>query len=154
MPTKKYHVALSQQDRQQLARVAASTKKSTQERARARILLLADTNQEGGGHSDGAIVKAVRSTSAQTVHRTRRRFAEQGLEAALKHKEQQNRKKRLLDGKAEAHLVALVCGTAPDGHKRWSLNLLKDTLIEQGFVDSVSHETVRQTLKKTNSSPG
>jgi hypothetical protein len=64
------------------------------------------------------------------------------------------RKRRLLGGEAEAHLIALTCSTPPDGRKRWSLHLLKDKLIEQRLVDTVSHETIRQTLKKTNSSPG
>jgi hypothetical protein len=84
----------------------------------------------------------------------RRRFACQGLEAALYHKPQENRKLRARDGGAEAHLIALVCGAPPQGHKRWSLHLLKDTLIQRGYTDTVSHETVRQTLKKTNLSLG
>ncbi len=162
MPVKKYVVTLSEEQRQQLECAAASNKNSVRERIRARILLLADTNRHGGDHSDAAILQAVRGTSAQTAHRVRRRFCERGLgveaakavQAALTHQPQQNRKARKLDGRAEAHLVALVCGAPPQGHQRWSLTLLAGTLVEQGFVDAVSHETVRQTLKKTNSSPG
>ncbi len=168
MPVKKYVVTLSEEQRQQLERAAASNKNSVRERRRARILLLADTNrhdgagQRGDGPSDAAILQAVRGTSAQTVYRVRRRFCERGLgldatqavQATLTHQPQQRRKARKLDGRTEAHLVALVCGAPPQGYQRWSLTLLASTLIEQGFVDTVSHETVRQALKKTNSSPG
>ena len=88
---------------------------------------------------------------ALTVSRIRQRFTEQGLLPALRRKVQAKRKERLLDGAGEAHLIALTCSTPPDGHKRWGLHLLKDTLIEQQIVDTISHEAVRQTLKKMNS---
>ena len=153
MPAKKYHVSLAKPERERLARLSVSQKRSARERKRARILLLADEARDGGAAKDAAIAIQVR-VDTLTVSRVRQRFAERGLEAALCHKEQQRRKPRVLDGGAEAHLVALVCGAPPDGRKRWSLHLLKDTLIEQRVVDAVSHETVRQTLKKTNSSPG
>lgn len=77
-----------------------------------------------------------------------------GLEAALHHKEQEKRKGRILDGAGEAHLITLVHSAPPDGHKCWGLHLLKDTLIEQRVVDTIPHEAVRQTLKKTRSSRG
>lgn len=84
----------------------------------------------------------------------RRRFATGGVEAALHHKEQTHRKARVLDGKAEAFLIATVCSAPPDGQARWSLHLLADTVVQAGYCESVSHETVRQTLKKTNLNPG
>jgi transposase len=92
--------------------------------------------------------------SPATVHRIRRRFHEEDLDAALKAKEQQNRRPRQLDGEQEARLIALVCDDAPEGYARWSLRLLADKLVELKVVESVSHETVRQTLKKTRSSRG
>jgi hypothetical protein len=153
MPAKKYIVTLCEQQRQELERIAVSNKRSLRERTRARILLLADTARPEGGRKDTDISNTVR-TCTLTVGRVRRRFCQEGQESALKHKEQHNRKRRLLDGEAEAHLIALTCSTPPQGHKRWSLHLLQDRLIEERIVDTVSHETVRQTLKKTNLNPG
>ena len=153
MPAKKYVVTLCDQQRQELERIAASNKRSLRERTRARILLLADTARPEGGLKDTDISQAVH-TCVLTVGRVRRRFYEEGQEAAFKHKPQQNRKQRLLDGEAEAHLIALTCSTPPEGHKRWSLHLLQDRLIQERIVDTVSHETVRQTLKKMTLNPG
>jgi len=147
MPAKKYHVALTEPEREQLVRLSTSQRHSARQRKRARILLLADVTQENGGQKDSDIAAAVRA-DAITVSRVRQRFDEGDLEAALHHKEQEKRKERLLDGAGEAHLIALTCSAPPDGHKRWSLHLLKDTLIEQQITDTISHETVRQTLKK------
>lgn len=153
MPAKKYVVTLCDQQRQELERVAASNKRPLRERTRARILLLADTAAPEGAHKDTDISKTLH-TCTLTVGRIRRRFCQEGQEAAFKHKPQQNRKQRVLDGEAEAHLIALTCSTPPQGHKRWSLHLLQNRLIEERIVDTVSHETVRQTLKKTNLNPG
>jgi Homeodomain-like domain len=150
---KQYHVTLTPQQRDQLQQTVQSHRTSHRQRTHARILLLADTSQPTGAAADALICQAAR-TSPSTVARVRRRFASHGLEPALYHKPQLNRKPRALDGEAEAHLVALVCGAPPDGHKRWSLHLLKDTLIQRGYTDTVSHETVRQTLKKMNLSLG
>ena len=153
MPAKKYVVTLCDQQRQELERIAAANKCARRERTRARILLLADAARPEGGQKDTEIGKTVHACQL-TVGRVRRRFCQEGQESALKHKEQQNRKQRLLDGEAEAHLIALTCSTPPEGHKRWSLHLLQDRLIEERIVDTVSHETIRQTLKKTNLNPG
>ena len=151
--TKQYHVALTPAERDHLQRFLGARHSSPRERTRARILLLADTTQPNGAPPDGVISQAAH-TSLATVGRVRRRFATAGLEAALTHQPQINRKEPALDGAAEAHLVALVCGAPPAGRQRWSLQLLKETLIEGGYTDTVSHETVRQRLKKMNSSRG
>jgi putative transposase len=153
MPAKKYHVTLTADQRQHCEVVARSYKHSERERKRARILLLADTEWEDGSLRDELIVAQVK-VCALTVHQVRRRFTEGGLSAALSHKEQQRRKARVLDGAAEAFLIATVCSTPPNGQKRWSLVMLRDHLIASDYVDEVSHETVRQTLKKMNSSRG
>ena len=153
MRPKTHPVALVAQQRAELTRKSISQKQSARERRRARILLLADEAQEGGAVPDAAIAAQVKVCLA-TVGRVRQRFAqakEQGqdeLHTALRHKEQDKRKPRLLDGEAKAHLIALVCSAPPDGHKRWGLHLLKEALIEQRITDTISHETVRQTLKK------
>lgn len=81
----------------------------------------------------------------------RERFFRQGLEAALERSVPDRVYKRSLDGRAEARLIALACSEAPDGRARWSMRLLADKAVELGIVDAVSHETVRKTLKKTNS---
>ena len=153
MPAKKHHVTLTQEQRQQVEIVARSYKHSERERKRARILLLADTSQPTGASKDEEIVAKV-NASLIMVQQVRRRFATEGLPVALHHKEQQNRKARCLDGAAEAFLIATVCGNPPEGMKRWSLHLLSNYIVQQGYTQSVSHETIRQTLKKTNLSLG
>jgi hypothetical protein len=153
MSAKKYHVSLTEAERGELLRLSKSQRHSERERKRARILLLADEAQEGGAGKDAAIAQQVR-VAPLTVNRTRRRFAERGLHKSVAHKEQETRKARVLDGEAEAFLVATTCSTPPEGQKRWSLRLLRDALIEQQIVDAIGKETVRQTLKKMNSSRG
>jgi len=153
MPAKQFVVALSQEQRQKLEIIARSYKHSQRERKRAKILLLADTNHQEGGLKDAAICEQLHVCDA-TVGQVRRRFCQEGVDAAVYHREQAKRKARVLDGNAEAFLIATVCGAPPEGQRRWTLHLLADRLVAQGYVDAVSHETVRQTLKKTNSSPG
>ncbi len=89
-----------------------------------------------------------------TVERVRRRCVEEGVEAALGRKEQLRRRQKKLDGLGEAHLIALACGEPPEGRAGWTLQLLADRLVECEIVESISTETVRQTLKKTNSNLG
>ena len=153
MPAKKHHITLMPEQREQVEIIARSYKHSDRERKRARILLLADTAQHEGASKDEAIASLV-NVSVVTVQQVRRRFAESGLQAALHHKEQLNRKARKLDGAAEAFLIATTCSAPPEGHKRWSLHLLTHYLVQQGYTDNVSHETIRQTLKKMNLSLG
>ena len=141
MSAKKYRVSLTEAERDELTRWSKSQRHS--ERKRARILLLADEAKEGGATKDADIAAQVRVCSP-TVNRVRQRFVERGLEPSLCRKEQEHRKERLLDGAGEAHLITLVCSAPPDGQ----LHLLRDTLIEQRVVDTISHEAVRQTLKK------
>ena len=153
MPARKYDVALSEEQRKQVETVVRSYKHSERERKRAKILLLTDTNREDGGLLDAEICQQLNVCDA-TVGQVRRRFAQKGVEAALYRREQTNRKARKLDGRAEAFLIATTCSAPPAGQKRWTLSLLQKGLIEAGYTEGVSHETVRQTLKKMNSSPG
>ena len=88
------------------------------------------------------------------MERVRRRCVDEGIEAALGRREQLNRRQKKLDGSGEAHLIALACTEAPEGRAGWTLQLLADRLVECEIVESISHETVRQTLKKTHSSRG
>ena len=119
----------------------------------ARILLKANQGEGGPGWTDTAIAGAVEVHPA-TVGRVRRGFVEGGLDAAL-HRTAPNRvSPRRLDGAAEAHLIALACGDPPAGRERWTLRLLADELVRLEVVETVSHETVRQTFKQTPSNPG
>lgn len=153
MPQKKYIVALSSEEREALEKVTTTGKTSAYKLNHARILLKADINQDGGGWRDQDISDAL-DISVSTIERVRQRFVEQSLEAALSRQTPSRTKPRLLDGEQEAQLIALACAEAPEGQGKWSLRLLADQLVELGYVESISHETVRQTLKKTNSNPG
>ena len=153
MSAKQYVVTLSAPERAQLERVARSNKRSRRERVRARVLLGVDTAAGRAGWTDAQASQRT-GASLNTVARVRERLALQGCAAALHHAEQARRKARRLDGAAEAHWVALVCSAPPEGHKRWSLHLVADRLIQAGYTDAVSHETVRQRLKKMRLSPG
>ena len=150
MSAKQHFVCLNDEERQQVERAVRSNKNSPRERLRARILLAAS---DPAGFTDAQVAARVEA-SALTVWRVRKRFAEGGLKRALHHAKQTRRKARKLDGRAEAHLVALTCSAPPEDRKRWSLHLLGRKLVAAELVDSVSHETVRQTLKKMRSSPG
>lgn len=148
MPKKKYIVTLTTEERTYLRDLISKGKSAALKQRHARILLKTDQGPEGEHWTDEAIQRAL-DVHPATVERLRKRFVEEGLEAALKRKEQKNRKAKKIDGQVEAQLVALACGEPPEGRKRWTLQLLADRLVALEIVDSVSPEAVRQTLKKT-----
>lgn len=150
---KQHHVTLSPEQREELLDLIGSGSAHARTLSHARILLHADRAQPGGAWCDQEIADALHVGTA-TVERVRKKFAQDGLEAALYRKPQPKRGPDKMDGVAEAHLIALTCSAPPDGHDRWTLRLLAQGMVEAGYVDSLSHETVRQTLKKTNSSRG
>jgi hypothetical protein len=92
--------------------------------------------------------------SAMKIHRTKQRFVEEGMDIALNGHKGERIYKRKADGDLEAHLVALSCSDPPEGQAQWSLRLLADKVVELGYVESISYETIRRVLKKTRSSPG
>ncbi len=147
MPAKLYRVDLRNDEQTELDKLTRQGKVSARKMKRAQILLKA-----GLGWRDEDIMQAL-DTSRSTVERTRRRFVEGGLPKAL-NEDARPGQRRKLDGRAEAHLVALACSERPDSQARWSMRLLADKLVELGVVESISHEAVRQTLKKTRSNPG
>jgi transposase len=153
MPAKKYIVDLTSEERQILEQLTSKGKAQVYKINHARILLKADINSAQGEWTDRAMSQAL-DISTATIERVRQRFVEQGIEAALNRQVQQKRKPRRLDGEQQAHLIAMVCGPTPAGQGRWTLRLLAERMVELGYVESVSHETVRQTLKKTNLSLG
>ncbi len=151
---KKYKVTLTAEERNSLQGLIAAGKASAQKLAHARILLKADAAPGGPAWTDARIAEAV-EVNVTTVERVRERFVDQGFEAALVRKQQARpSRERKLDGQAEAHLIALACSEPPQGRTRWTLRLLADQLVELEVVDTVCPETVRQVLKKTNSSRG
>ena len=142
MPAKKYIVTLTDEERQELLALTRAGKISARKMKRAQILLKADENWK-----DKDIIAAL-NTSRSTVERMRKRYVEGGLDKAL-NEEPRPGAKRKLDGRAEAYLIALACSDPPEDSDHWALRLLADELIELGLVDSISHEAVRQYLKKT-----
>ena len=142
MVAEKYAVRLSAEDRDQLERLIRSGQRSARVINRARILLKTD---EGWSAFQAA---AALDTSPRTVFRTKRRYSEEGLDGVLYDHPQANRYRKL-DDRGEAHLIALACSDAPEGHDHWTLRLLADKVVELGLVVSLSHETVRLNSKNT-----
>jgi len=145
---KRYRVTLTAEERQELQAMVSAGKAAARKLTRARVLLLADQAEGGPAKSDPEIREALRCGRA-TVERVRKQFVEECLEHVLQPKPSTRVYERRLDGKAEAYLVATACGAPPQGRSRWTLRLLGDRLVTLGHVESVSHETVRRTLKKT-----
>jgi hypothetical protein len=150
---KKYHVKLEPEERTRLEAIVSKGKASAHTQRHARILLLADTYDPAKGWKDARIAEAVQ-TCPQTVERLRKLFVEEGFERAMAAKKPERHFARKLDGKAEARLVAMACGPAPEGKARWTLRLLADQLVELEVVESISYEAVRRTLKKMRLNPG
>lgn len=149
---KKYLVTLTTDERDQLTAMIAAGKAAAQKLAHARILLKADQADGGPAWTDERIAEAVEVSTA-TVERVRQRFVEQGVEAALTRKKQDKpSRERVLDGAAEAKLIALACSPPPDERARWTLRMLTDKLVQLEVVETVCAETVRRTLKKMSSS--
>jgi transposase len=150
--SKKYQVRLTVAQRQELTEFVTRGKAAARALTYARILLKADEAEGGPAWSNAALMEAF-DVSEPLIIRVRRRFAESGLAAALQRKEQAKRKEPRLDGAQQARLLALACSPAPEGRDRWSLRLLAEQVVELGIVEAVSHETVRQVLKRGRSSP-
>jgi transposase len=148
---KKYRVRLSGQERKHLQKLVRQGKAHARKLTYARILLKADEGGPASSWTDERIAEAL-EVSVATVARERRRYCEEGLEVALLPKKPGRPRRRVLDGRAEAHLIALACSNPPEGREHWPLRLLADRMVELGYVESLSYETVRRTLKKTPSS--
>lgn len=149
---KKYIVKLTKAEREHLRKLISAGTAPARMLNRARILLKADLGEHASGSAliDREIARML-ETSTATVQRVRERFCTQGLEAALERSGPDRVYKRALDGRTEAHLIALACSKPPQGRSQWSLRLLADKAVELDIVERISHETVRKTLKKTNS---
>jgi transposase len=150
---KKYIVTLTRAERRMLQEILSRGKAAARKLMHARILLKADAGPDGPGWDDDAIVQGLEVGRA-TVERVRKEFVEEGLEAALTRRRPRRQYPRALDGDAEAHLVALACQKPPEGRSRWTLRLLADRMVQLEYVEQVSYQTVRRTLKKMSLSLG
>jgi transposase len=148
---KKYVVRLTEEERQQIEKLVRRGRAHARSLLYGRILLKADA--DGPDRWTDERISEALEVSTDTVARERRRFCEDGLEVALMPKKPGRPRRRVLDGRAEAHLVALACSDPPEGRGSWTLRLLADRMVELRHVSGVSHETVRRTLKKTNCAP-
>ena len=152
---KRYVVELEAQERETLTSLTRKGSHRSQKVINALILLNCDAGEFNERHATGEAIAGVLRISARRVDRVKKRFVEDGLEVALGSRQGRRAKYlRKADGEFEARLVALSCGDPPEGRAQWSLRLLADRAVELGYIDSVSHETVRRVLKKTPSNPG
>ena len=152
---KTFIVQLSDGERRHLedlvkkGRQASGRKPSALKLTRARILLKADQSDGGPSYTDAQIAEAL-DVSAKTVFNIRRKWVERGIDQVLERRPQSRPSRQpKLDGKAEAKIIAVSCGPAPEGRARWTLRLLADKVVELQIASSISPETIRQTLKKT-----
>ena len=146
---KKYIVTLTQEEREMLQAMLSRGKAAARKLMHARILLKADAGT-GGPNCDDATIAQGLEIGRATVERVRKEFVEDGLTAAVERRKPRREYDRVMDGDGEAHLIALACGRAPEGRSRWTLRLLADHMVQLEYVEQVSYQTVRRTLKKTN----
>ena len=147
---KLYLVKLDADERQELSQLVKKERTAAKKRTHAQVLLLADGGRHGPAWTDEAVAQACQVT-VRTVENIRKRLVLEGLEAALNRKPQARlSREKILDGAKEAKVIALCCGAKPAGHARWTLRLLAERIVELDIVASISHETVRQCLKKTS----
>ena len=145
-----YPVRLSEEQRRWLETMVHTSKTPAKHYLVARVLLMSDQSQGGPSQTDGHIAETL-EINRRTVIRIKKRFVQGGLELALTGSFPRERpERRCLDGKGEAQLVVLACSQAPDGRQRWTLELLADRMVRLGYVEHISPETVRTTLKKTS----
>jgi len=151
---KKYKVTLTEEERQELDALSSKGKHAAQTVLNALILLACDEGKYQKERSINEDIARVLNVSMKTIGRVKKRFVEDGLDMALTGKPSTRVYDRKADGDLEAHLVALSCLEPPEGHRRWTLRLLADKAVELNYVDNISYETVRRTLKRTSLSHG
>ncbi|WP_259084276.1 IS630 family transposase [Salinibacter ruber] len=152
MPNKKYRVELTKDERSHLLERLGRGERPAAEQTRVRALLKVDEGTEGPAWTDARTAEAL-EVAKGTVAGIRRRFCERGLTGCVERKSPAREYDRKLDGEQEAELIRLACSEAPEGRSQWSLRLLADEMVELGVVEDLSHETVRQTLKKNRLKP-
>lgn len=150
MPRIRYKVTLNRQEREELEGITTRGRHNSQKILNALILLSCDEGRYQKRKRTNQAIADLLPVSMKKIDRVKRRFVEEGLEAALDKRKAERSHTRKADGDVEAHLVALSCSKPPPGHARWSLRLLADRMVELQYVDSISYETVRRVLKKTS----
>ncbi len=146
----KYIVELNNEQRKQLEKISSTGSYPARQIKRAEILLKSDQKINWSYKQ----ISEAFDVSEATIAKVRKVFMEQGLEVALQRKKPDREYEHIVDGEAEAHLIAIACSEAPEGRARWTLRLLQSEMIRRNYVDEVSHETIRAALKKTNLSLG
>ena len=147
---KKYVVTLTCEERDELSAITSNGTHTSQKVINALILLGCDEGEHQTVRSTNADLARVLNISTRKIDRVKRRFVMEGFDAALTRKKPDRIYDRKIDGDLEAKLIALSCSEPPEGYSQWSLRLLADKAVELQYVDSISHESIRQTLKKTN----
>jgi transposase len=145
----KYKVTLTKQEREELLAMTRGGKHSSKKVIHALILLNCDEGKFSDKVKNEDITRVLK-IGARTIDRVKKKFVEQGYEAALENSPSTRVYERKADGDTEAHLIALSCSKPPKGFSRWSLRLLADKMVEMKYVEDISYETVRRVLKKTN----
>jgi hypothetical protein len=147
---KKYRIKLTADERIALEKIVRKQRVAANKKQRARILLLSDENSPEGSLQDVLIAERT-GMSVVSIERLRKKFHEVGPLPTLERKARENPPRRaIIDGELEARLIAEACSESPEGHSRWTLRLLADRMVELNLVESISYETVREALKKTN----
>jgi len=145
-----YKVTLTKEERDQLTEMTRTGTHAARKIIHALILLNVDRGNYNTEKQINEDICKVLKIGMRTIDRVKKRFVEEGFDAALKMAPTSRIYDKLVDGDMEAHLIALACGEPPKGHARWSLRLLADKLVELRYAEDISYETVRRTLKKTN----
>ncbi len=146
----RYRVTLTPQERKELVTLTRNGKTPAKKFIHARALLLCDASPDGPAWKVADVAEALGITS-RTIEHLKKRFVEDGFEAALVRKSRVRPPREIIfDGAFEARLVALACSEAPPGHRRWTVRLLADKVVELNLAPSVSHMTVQRVLKKMN----
>jgi transposase len=146
----RYRVTLTQEERKELEALTRRGRNNARRIIHARALLLCDAGPEGPAWNVSDISQALGITS-RTIEHLKKRFVEDGLEAALERKHREKPPREVIfDGAFEARLIALACSDAPAGYRRWTVRLLADKVVELNIAPSISHMTVQRALKKTN----
>jgi transposase len=146
----RYRVTLTAAEREEIQAISSKGEHRSQKLLNSLILLACDQGESQTKKSTNEEIARVLNISMRKIDRQKKRFVEEGLEIAINGTKGQRTYKKKADGDLEAHLIALSCSEPPEGFARWTLRLLADQVVELKYVESVSHETVRQVLKKTN----
>ena len=145
----RYKVTLTKAERDCLLSIVKRGKHKSKKYRHAFILLNCDEGEFSEKVTNQDICKVLK-IGMRTIDRLKKRFIEEGLEGILEERKSKRVYKKKIDGDLEAHLIALSCSNPPEGYARWSLRLLAEKVVELNYVDTISYETIRKALKKTN----